>query len=248
MPQRVYFLMKSNRVIAHYDGDTDRKIGKVIIRSLFEKARDKIVLVSFVKEQILSYANNIVLLKDGMPLRFTVSYKVVLVDPIKYVNYITKLYILNTESHFVDYVNYHPLIKAAIDDGIKKILTEYELEDLLRSVSISIDSLNEINSSLDEYGLEVKNVKCNTLIFTKTLTDAFNKKKIVSLESQIELERVKGEVAKNRALVNSSNMYKEHPELLLAQYVDIMRSSKGSSFIISYSIVDSLKKSIVEKK
>jgi len=169
------------------------------------------------RNNIISVPGQEVLTKDNVSIKLSLTGFYSIVDPVKTKHNST---------------NYHNELYNYVQILLRKIVSNYEVEELLESKNaISEELTKELQEKISSIGLEVSMLNIRDIMLPASMKKAFSGIVEAKKEAQTQLEKARGEDALLRKLANSSKMYENNPSLLQSRVIQTLSTNKNNTII-----------------
>lgn len=221
-PNQIAYLYKKNRL--------EKKLEPGIYE--FSDYKEYLSLVILpTTHRIQTIANQEVLTKDNVALRFSYFVEYKIDDPDKFIG----RFDVFTYSYNVFY-EAEQLIHSLSQVHLRKLIAEIESEQLNEKRNEILPAVPEdLQNELKDGGIEIVRLLLRDLTFPKSIQDLFAKQLEAKIRAKSDLENARTTVAVARAIKNASELMKDDENLKFIQYLETITkiAEKGKhTFII----------------
>lgn len=158
-----------------------------------------------------------VLTKDNVTIKISLAGFYQITDPIK------------AEHNSENYVNQ---LYQQIQILLRELVNTYEIEVILEKRNSLAKKLEEkIQEKAPNIGMEVGMLTFRDIMLPSAMKKAFSGIIEAKKESQIQLEKARGEDAVLRKLSNSAKMYEKNPSLLQSRIIQTLSLNKSNTIV-----------------
>jgi regulator of protease activity HflC (stomatin/prohibitin superfamily) len=162
-----------------------------------------------------------VISSDGVTLKVSIGAKYEITDPHVSVNKVQ---------------NYQGEFYLIMQMALREIAGNTKIDDIIEKRNILGDKLMEISSKkFEEIGLKLISADIKDIMFPGELKKIFCQVVKAQKEGQAVLEKVRGETAALRNLLNAAKMVEENPSLLQLRLIQSLGESSGNTVVLNMS-------------
>ena len=174
-----------------------------------------------VRTRFETIAGQEVISSDGVTLKVSMGAKYEITDPDIAVNKIQ---------------NYQVEFYLLMQMALREIAGNTKIDDIIEKRNIIGEKLMEISSKkVEEIGLKLISADIKDIMFPGELKKIFSQVVKAQKEGQAVLEKVRGETAALRNLLNAAKMVEENPSLLQLRLIQSLGESSGNTVVLNMS-------------